>query len=483
MRRVVTVVMAVVALLVGLAGYAALDAYDLVPGVLTLAPAPDPQPVLPPGATATTPPPVAQPSADPSGMPLAASGAQAPQPSPAALQAALAPVLVDSSLRGAGVTVRDAATGAHLLDQLADTPLIPASTVKLLAGAAVDATFAPGATQTTTVVEGPAAGGVPQVFLVAGGDTLLAPGAGDPSAVVGRAGLGDLVAQTAAALKAQGATAAGVHLDLSYAPGPLTAPTWLPGFVGEGITGAVATIGLSSQRATPGRAGPSDPPAAVAAAFVAGLKTNGIEATLTGRDAAPAGATPLAAVTSAPVADQLALALVESDDALTESLARQAAFTKGAAPTFQATADYVEATLAGLGVDVSGVTLVDASGLSRQNLVPARVVGDVIALGATPPVRSTAFATTLRGLAVAGLDGTLSDRFLEPGAHVAAGVAQAKTGTLTGVSGLAGLVVTADGRLLTYDVITNAATPGAGTLAARAALDRFVAVLASCGCR
>ena len=56
---------------------------------------------------------------------------------------------------------------------------------------------------TTSVVALPASA---DVVLVVGGDTLLAPGAGDPEAVAGRAGLADLAAQVAASLAPTGRT-------------------------------------------------------------------------------------------------------------------------------------------------------------------------------------------------------------------------------------------------------------------------------------
>ncbi len=466
MRRGTALVLAGV-LAVG--GYLGLDVLDVAPGVFTLAPQPDPAPATP---TPTVPVPTL---AAPSGMPLAPAGDPAPVPAPATLQAAAMPALAVLSGQVSAV-VRDGPTGSGLLADDPDDPLIPASVVKLLSAVAVSTAFPPEAVLTTSAVKDPSAA---RVYLVAGGDTLLHPGRGDAQAVVGRAGLGDLAAETAAALRGQGVTSVTVAVDGSYAAGPAAAPTWPAGYRTQGITGPVAAIGLSTQRASPGKPGPVDPAAEAGRAFVARLAEQQIAATLDpAPTTAPPGSPVLGAVTSAPVSDQLALALAESDNALTESLTRQAAVRAGGASDFAAAATYVRSVLSGLGVDLTGAALVDASGLSHENRLPARVVADVLTLGASgraPEVRDV-----LRRLPVAGLTGTLADRFQDAADVDAAGVARAKTGTLTGVNSLAGTVVTAEGRLLTFTVLHQG--PG-GTPAAREALDRFVAALAQCGCR
>jgi D-alanyl-D-alanine carboxypeptidase/D-alanyl-D-alanine-endopeptidase (penicillin-binding protein 4) len=79
---------------------------------------------------------------------------------------------------------------------------------------------------------------------------------------------------------------------------------------------------------------------------------------------------------------------------------------------------------------------------------------------------------------IAGLTGTLADRYLGKDSSSAAGRVRAKTGTLTGANSIAGVVVDDDGRLLVYAGLVAEAP----ILDARAALDRFVAAVASCGC-
>jgi D-alanyl-D-alanine carboxypeptidase/D-alanyl-D-alanine-endopeptidase (penicillin-binding protein 4) len=119
----------------------------------------------------------------------------------------------------------------------------------------------------------------------------------------------------------------------------------------------------------------------------------------------------------------------------------------------------------------------DASGLSRENRVTAELLAEILVLGydGEHPVLRAA----LDGLPIGGLTGTLEKRFNGESTADAAGRARAKTGTLTGANALAGSVVDDDGRLLVYSGLVA----DAGTNPARAALDRFVAALAACGCR
>jgi D-alanyl-D-alanine carboxypeptidase/D-alanyl-D-alanine-endopeptidase (penicillin-binding protein 4) len=80
---------------------------------------------------------------------------------------------------------------------------------------------------------------------------------------------------------------------------------------------------------------------------------------------------------------------------------------------------------------------------------------------------------------VAAASGTLLGRF-DGVRKAGAGVVRAKTGTLTGVSSLAGTVIDSDGRQLAFAVLADKV---GATGAARDALDAVAVALARCGCR
>ena len=474
------------ALILALGSYLTADIFDLVPGALTLGPSSSDvgMPAVPTSTPGSSPSVTFTPATIPSAVvspaePLPIAGDAAPIPTGAGLRAALNRALADAGLGSSvGLTIRDASTGTHLLDVSAQVPRTPASTVKLLTATAIVSTLDPGTTFSTRVLRG---AGPHDVILVAGGDTLLSPGQGNPSAVAGRAGLADLADQTARALRADGVTRIRLHIDERYAPGPWYAPGWLDADVNAGLTGPVAMLGLSTGRPVAGGVAFSDPVSSTARAFREQLAGHGLTVDpAIDHMAVPAGAPDLGVVRSAPLTDLVALALRDSDNTLTESLARRAAFKAGKPTSFAGVAAWVKKTVKARGVSVEGVTMIDTSGLSAGSLVTAHALGDVLELaaGGKDPVLQDVMAQ----LPVAGLTGTLADRFLTGSSHPAAGIVRAKTGTLTGASALAGTVVDKDGRLLLFAILADRIPPGVGTLTARAALDRFVATLASCGC-
>jgi D-alanyl-D-alanine carboxypeptidase/D-alanyl-D-alanine-endopeptidase (penicillin-binding protein 4) len=86
----------------------------------------------------------------------------------------------------------------------------------------------------------------------------------------------------------------------------------------------------------------------------------------------------------------------------------------------------------------------------------------------------------LTGLPVAGFTGSLAERF-EDADDPGRGLVRTKTGTLTGVSGLAGTVTDRTGAPMVFALLADDIAL-LDTLDARAALDDIAGALASCRC-
>lgn len=102
-------------------------------------------------------------------------------------------------------------------------------------------------------------------------------------------------------------------------------------------------------------------------------------------------------------------------------------------------------TLSKMGVPVQGINIPDGSGLSRAALCSPAQMGSLLCLSTQQPW----FELFFRSFPVAGKDGTLEKRFSK---SVARGSVFAKTGSMKGISNLAGYVRTKDGRLLAVAV-------------------------------
>jgi D-alanyl-D-alanine carboxypeptidase/D-alanyl-D-alanine-endopeptidase (penicillin-binding protein 4) len=402
---------------------------------------------------------------------LASLADDAPAPTADAVSAQLGPLLADPAL-GAGVKaeVRDVATGDVLLDLNSATAGTPASTAKLLTAVAALTTLDHADRLETTVVQGAAPG---EVVLVGGGDPTLsrtAPSQTYPGAPT----MADLAQQVTAALPAA-IPVTRVVVDNSLYSGPLTAPGWGAGDAPSSYAAPVTATAVDGARVTPGLEARSGQPGIDAGTALAdALGATGAAVVL---GEAPEGAATLGTVQSAPIARLVEQALSMSDNMLAEALARQVALARDLPASFEGSAQAVTAALEDAGIDTAGIELSDGSGLSRSNLVTADTLVDIVAGAADGSLEGS--SGLLSGLPVAGYDGTLADRGDDDPA-TAPGTVRAKTGTLLGVHALAGTVVTADGRLLSFAVVADAAT--GGEQAAEAALDEIAATLAACGC-
>ncbi|GAB3951147.1 hypothetical protein GCM10027614_52680 [Micromonospora vulcania] len=184
-------------------------------------------------------------------------------------------------------------------------------------------------------------------------------------------------------------------------------------------------------------------------------------------------------VQSPPLIRVVDIMISESDNLVAEALARQVALARNEPASFDGGAAAMDAEVAELGLPADEITLSDGSGLSRRNRISPSLLTDLIRLAASPD--HPELAGIFGGLPVGGWSGTLDERYQgAPGTGAGAGTVRAKTGTLTKVHSIAGLVTTADGRLLTFAVLTDNVPGGRET--AQPALDRIAAALAGCGC-
>jgi D-alanyl-D-alanine carboxypeptidase/D-alanyl-D-alanine-endopeptidase (penicillin-binding protein 4) len=126
----------------------------------------------------------------------------------------------------------------------------------------------------------------------------------------------------------------------------------------------------------------------------------------------------------------------------------------------RALAEYLEG-LGGLG---PGEVIVEGSGLSPRNRLSPQSLVKVVRAAAQPFEWGPEF---LASLPLGGLDGTLEDRLEQRARPV-----RAKTGHLSGVAALCGMVPDSTGRVLVFAVLVNGARGSAE--AVDAALDSFV---------
>ncbi|MEU2613298.1 D-alanyl-D-alanine carboxypeptidase/D-alanyl-D-alanine-endopeptidase [Micromonospora sp. NPDC007271] len=434
----------------------------------------------------------AQPSEPDPPAVLAGADANAPLPTPEGVRAALEPLVRAAALGDrVNVSVADVATGQELYGRGQDDPTVPASVTKLATGVAALAARGPAYRIPTRAVAGAAPG---EVVLVGGGDPSLAV---DKNGFYpGAARLDDLAGQVRKALGGTAPTK--VTVDSSLFSGPVYEPGWDDDIPTGGFGAPITALTTDAARKDPERARKNFDEAHGAAervpqpdltagrqfAKLLGLSGDAAEVK---RGSAPAASgasagapgTELGKVESLPMIRLVDIMISDSDNVVAEYLARQVALTKGKPASFVGGAAATDQVLGELGLPADEISLADGSGLSRTNRISPSLLTDLITLagnGSHPEL-----AAIFGGLPVGGWSGTLDSRYQKAATKAGAGVVRAKTGTLTGVNAIAGLVTTADGRLLTFAVLTDRTTGGLDET--REALDRISSALAGCGCR
>jgi D-alanyl-D-alanine carboxypeptidase/D-alanyl-D-alanine-endopeptidase (penicillin-binding protein 4) len=359
-----------------------------------------------------------------------------------------------------------------------DDTLTPASTQKILVAVAALADLGPDFRYETRVVaEGqPRDGAVGRLWLVGSGDpTLATPEYIQYLTTRPRFGLHQStpLAALVDGLRTAGVTTVtgGIVGDDSRYDRARIVPSWKPGYIADNEVGPLGALlvnsGFTAFEPPEKRA---DDPAVHAASELARL-AGAAGITVTGPQPASGVAPPadrtvtLATVRSAPLSEIVAGMLRESDNTAAELVVRELGAAERHDGSTPAGTQAVIEALGGAKLPTSGLRLGDGSGLEVTNRATCALLAAAVRL---PDHAGAPELSPL--LAVAGQSGTLVQRLADT---PLAGKVRAKTGSLTGVSGLAGYV---DGRRsLSFAFLANGPMSDA---AGRVLQDRLVALLA-----
>jgi D-alanyl-D-alanine carboxypeptidase/D-alanyl-D-alanine-endopeptidase (penicillin-binding protein 4) len=175
----------------------------------------------------------------------------------------------------------------------------------------------------------------------------------------------------------------------------------------------------------------------------------------------PANPAPLvlASYESQPVAQDLRVINKVSQNLHAELMLRLLGKEKGASGSIEAGLEVLRGFLTNAGIKPDEYAFYDGSGLSRENLVSPDALVKLLVYCRKQPWGQQ-FEDTLP---VAGVDGSLGDRFRNTSAS---GLVHAKTGSLSHVFSLSGYATTQKGDHIAFAILTNN-----GTLPTKKALD------------
>jgi D-alanyl-D-alanine carboxypeptidase/D-alanyl-D-alanine-endopeptidase (penicillin-binding protein 4) len=410
---------------------------------------------LPPREAAAVPPPeVRTPLFSLRRIPIFLQEPEADRRLVAALESASSDLPADSCV---AVTESGRSRYAHQ----AEAQLVPASTQKLLVGAAVLAVLGPDYRFTTRVlaratpVDGVIDG---DVWLLGGGDPVLTTA--DYSERYD-----DVLPYTDVDMLAQQVQEAGVSTitgavigDESRFDSLRWVPSWPERFRPGNQTqsGPLSALSVNDgfsrwdpTRTSYGHGTPAAAPAEFAAAFFDDL----LEARdLVIRRRAQAGVAPLdathelASIQSPPLGDIVRQMLLTSDNMTAELLLKALSAEVEPPGGTAAGVALMRGAIEELGIDLAGSTSADGSGLDGGNRVSC---GQLVAILDLAGGLGDAIDT---GLAVAGESGTMRSRLVGTAAE---GRVSGKTGTLRDAVSLAGRVESVAGRSLTFAILSN----------------------------
>lgn len=175
---------------------------------------------------------------------------------------------------------------------------------------------------------------------------------------------------------------------------------------------------------------------------------------------------------SPPVSKIVEWMMLWSDNQLAERLAMLSARAAGKSFNLKGIDFIFKELLKEFQIDSSKLVVKDASGLSKENKITAKLMGELLFKLRTDERFESMYST----FPVSGVSGTLIDRFLK---SAAVGLVRAKTGTLNGTATLAGYVQSGE-REYIFVTLADAIPKGNSALnKARTAIDSILAKIAA----
>ncbi len=177
---------------------------------------------------------------------------------------------------------------------------------------------------------------------------------------------------------------------------------------------------------------------------------------------------------ASPTVDQMTHYFMQwSDNVLSDRLSRFAAKAAGFKGNTEGIAEVYEKVLADLEIESSKLVVKDGSGLSHDNRVSAKLLGDLL----VKIYKDPRFAGVIESLPDGGINGTLNERFIKTAPN-AVGLVHAKTGTLNGTVTLAGYIESGDHEYVFVVLADRLSRTYSAANIARDTLDRYLGRIA-----
>ena len=177
-------------------------------------------------------------------------------------------------------------------------------------------------------------------------------------------------------------------------------------------------------------------------------------------------------VSSPPLQKMIRFALLYSDNVLSQRIAMLATGLNGYPLNRTGLNEMINAKISGIGVDTTGMKLVDGSGLGGENRVSAKTVSQLLLKIKTEPKLKVIYDS----LPISGESGTLIGRYHST-APQAVGLVRAKTGSTRHTVSLAGFATSGEKEYVFVVIADGVGRTRRLQDAARSAIDRMLGTI------